>query len=45
MSWLMVGKVAFYSKSERPPNTVYIDAGVSVFSAKTLSACFSRKTQ
>lgn len=25
------GKVAFYSKSERPPNTVYIDAGVSVF--------------
>ena len=25
------GKIAFYSKSERPPNTVYIDAGVSVF--------------
>ena len=25
------GKVAFYSKSERPPNTIYIDAGVTVF--------------
>src|ERR1700752_245158 len=31
------GKVAFYSKSERPPNTVYIDAGVSVFRKDTLS--------
>ena len=30
------GKVAFYSKSERPPNTVYIDAGVSVFRKDTL---------
>jgi NDP-sugar pyrophosphorylase family protein len=25
------GKVTFYSKGERPPNTIYIDAGVSVF--------------
>jgi NDP-sugar pyrophosphorylase family protein len=31
------GKVAFYSKSQRPPNTVYIDAGVSVFRKDTLS--------
>ena len=31
------GKVAFYSKSERPPNTVYIDAGVSVFRKDALS--------
>lgn len=31
------GKVAFYSKIERPPNTVYIDAGVSVFRKDTLS--------
>jgi NDP-sugar pyrophosphorylase family protein len=30
------GKVAFYSKSERPPNTVYIDAGVTVFRKNTL---------
>jgi NDP-sugar pyrophosphorylase family protein len=30
------GKVAFYSKSERPPNTVYIDAGVNVFRKDTL---------
>jgi NDP-sugar pyrophosphorylase family protein len=30
------GKVAFYSKSERPPNTAYIDAGVSVFRKDTL---------
>lgn len=30
------GKVTFYSKGERPPNTVYIDAGVSVFRKDTL---------
>lgn len=31
-------KVAFYSKGERPPNTVYIDAGVSVFRKDTLGS-------
>jgi len=30
------GKVVFYSKGERPPNTVYIDAGVSVFRKEAL---------
>jgi hypothetical protein len=30
------GKVVFYSKSERPPNTVYIDAGVSILRKDTL---------
>ena len=30
------GKVAFYNKGERPPNTVYIDAGLSVFRKQTL---------
>lgn len=30
------GKVAFYSKSERPANTFYIDAGVSAFRKDTL---------
>ena len=30
------GKVTFYSKIERPPNTVYIDAGVSALRKETL---------
>jgi NDP-sugar pyrophosphorylase family protein len=29
-------KVVFYSKSERPPNTIYIDAGMSVLRKDTL---------
>jgi NDP-sugar pyrophosphorylase family protein len=29
-------RVAFYSKDERPPNTVYIDAGVSILRKDTL---------
>ena len=30
------GMVTFYSKGERPPNTVYIDAGVSIYRKETL---------